>query len=214
MVQIIPAILAKNESEYVEKISKIVKSGLFEKGWVQIDFMDSKFVQNESVEPLTLSKYPTDLKIEAQLMVKYPENWIDELIKVGVSRIVFPIEDSLGVSERIRHIKNHGIEVGLSINPETEVENLVPFIDTIDSVLVMSVEPGFGGQEFIRNSIDKIRDIRKRGWDIKVGVDGGINEDVVKDLVEVGSDYLVIGSHLLEGEIDENLEKIWEAIKN
>lgn len=213
MVQIIPAILATNEQEYQEKLNEIVSSGAFEDGWVQIDLMDNKFVQNASISPQIISKYPTNLKLETQLMVEYPESWIDELVKAKVGRIVFPVEDDAGILERINHIKNHQIEVGLSINPETVIEKITPFVGTIDLVLVMSVAPGFGGQQFILKSIDKVRQIKSQGWPIKIGVDGGINEAVVKDLVEAGADYLVIGSHLVEGDIDENLERIWEKIK-
>ncbi len=212
MVQIVPAILATSEDEYKQKLAKIEECGLFEKGWVQIDLMDNKFVQNESIGPDIIAKYPTKLKLEAQLMVEYPENWIEELVKVPVQRIVFPIEDIEGIEDRIQHIKNHQIEIGLSLNPQTDIEKLFPFVSTIEVVLVMSVNPGFGGQKFIPESIDKVRKLREKGWPIKIGVDGGINEEVVGDLIDAGADYLVIGSHLLEGNIDENLEKIWQAL--
>lgn len=212
MVQIIPAILATTEEEYRQKLAKIEKSGVFEDGWVQIDLMDHKFVQNQSIGADLIAKYPTDLKREAQLMVEYPENWIDELVEVKVERIVFPYEDTQGIAERITHIKNHGIQVGLSINPKTPVEKLTAFVSTIDLVLVMSVEPGFGRQEFIPGSIQKVRRIKELGWPVKVEVDGGINEEVVNDLIKAGADNLVIGSHLIEGDIEENLENIWEVI--
>ena len=198
MTTIIPAILATNEEEYKDKLQKIEESRQFQDKWVQIDLMDNKFVQNKSIGPEIIAKYPTSLKIEAQLMVEYPENWIDELVKIPVARIVFPIEDSEGIEERIKHIKNHGVQVGLSLNPETQVETLAPFVGTIDLVLVMSVQPGFGGQEFIPESLEKIRKIKSMGWPIKIEVDGGINKQVKKDLEDAGADYLVMGSHLWE----------------
>ena len=218
MTQIIPAILAKTEEEYKEKLDLVNSTPEFEGAWIQIDLMDRKFVSSESIKPGILAKYPSDHPLEAQLMVEYPENWIDELIKIPVSRIVFPIEDTSGIEERITHIKAHNIEVGLSINPETEVATLGPFLGKIDLVLVMSVHPGFGGQEFISGSIEKIREISRlrsqASYKFKLEVDGGINENNVKNLVEVGADNLVIGSHLLKGNIDENLEKIWQEIKS
>src|SRR5687767_9744610 len=120
MIQIIPAILATTEEEYKQKIGIVNSSPSLEGGWVQIDLMDNKFVQNKSISADIIGKYPTKLKTEAHLMVEYPEGWIDELVKLGVDRIIFPVEDNEGVSERIKHIKNHDIKVGLSINPETE----------------------------------------------------------------------------------------------
>lgn len=212
MIQIIPAILSVSEDEYKEKLEKINSNNSLKNGWVQIDLMDSKFVHNQSINPQVIGKFKTNLKIEAHLMVEYPENWIDDLIKVGVKKIIFPIEDTEGIQEKIRHIKNHAVLVGLSLNPETEVEILGDFVSTIDSVLVMSVNPGFGGQKFISSSLDKVKKIKQKYGNILVGVDGGIDGNVAKDLVDAGADYLVIGSHLLEGDIDENIEKIWEAI--
>lgn len=214
MIQIIPAILATNEQEYKDKLEKINGSQSLKGGWIQIDLMDTKFVQNKSISPDLISKFPTDLKLEAHLMVEYPENWIDELIKVDVDKIIFPVEDFEGIKERIEHIKNHNVKVGLSINPETDVDMLNEFISTIDSVLVMSVNPGFGGQEFIEKSLERVKVLRVKYKDLVIGVDGGINKGVVSKLVDAGASYLVIGSHLLEGDIDENFEKIWEAIFN
>ena len=151
-------------------------------------------------------------------MVKYPENWIDELVKIPVQRIVFPLEDNQGVEERIKHINSHNIEVGLSLNPETSISKLDPFASMIDLVLVMSVHPGFGGQEFIPETLGKINECSRlrsnNNSDFVIEVDGGINESVVKNLVNAGADNLVIGSRLLEGDIEENVEKIWDAIKS
>lgn len=214
--QIIPAILATTEAQYKDKLKKIEESGIFEDGWIQIDLMDNKFVQNKSIGLDVMAKYPTSLKKEAQLMVDYPQNWIDDLVKVGVERIVFPIEDGSGIKERIDHIKNHGVQAGLSINPETEVEKVRPFAGTIDLVLLMSVHPGFGGQQFLQGSLEKIRELvnlrRDSGANFLIEVDGGINEEVAKKVALAGADNLVIGSYLIDGDIAENLEKIWESV--
>lgn len=215
-IQIIPAILATTEPEYAEKLRKIEVSGEFEGGWVQIDLMDNKFVQNTSIGPEVIAKYPTKLQLEAQLMVDYPENWIDDLIKVGIKRIIFPIEDKGGIAERISHIKNHGLQVGLSLNPQTPVAKLRPFVDKIDVILLMSVHPGFGGQEFILKTLEKVKQasrLRLEGINFLIEVDGGINEKVAADLIEAGADNLVVGSHLIDGNISENLEKFWQAIR-
>lgn len=215
MIQIIPGILSTTEDDYREKIEKLSRSDVLKDGWIQLDLMDEKFVQNKSITPEIIAKYPHGFKVEAQLMVEYPENWIDELIKLKVNRIVFPLEDRAGVKERIEHIKNHGIEVGLSINPETMVSKLKPFLGIIDIVLVMSVHPGFGGQEFIPKSIAKVKEIRDNYPDIIIEVDGGITDDKAWDLVDAGANILVVGAdRLLRGYLDENLEKFWEKLKS
>lgn len=210
-MKIVPAILATTEEEYKQKLQLIESSNLFD--WIQIDLMDNKFVQNKSVGIEVLVKYHTPLKREAQLMVEYPENWIDELIKVGVNRIVFPVEDIANLTEVIDHIKNHDLEVGLSLNPETPVEKVEGFLDRIETVLVMSVHPGFGGQSFILHSLQKIRELAERKGTFLIGVDGGINQEVIKSVDTAGADYAVIGSHLLKGDINENLEHIQKSLK-
>ncbi len=216
MLQIVPAILAISEEEYAQKLEKINSNPALSKGWLQVDFVDNKFAPNKTITPEVVGKYQTMCQIEAQLMVEYPENWIDGLIEAGVNRVVFPVEDAEGIKVRVVHIKNHGIEVGLSLNPETDVEKLEPFLSTIDVVLVMSVHPGFGGQEFIKGSTKKVEEISilrsKYGANFKIGVDGGINESVAGGLAQAGADYLVVGSHLLEGDIDENLKKINRSV--
>lgn len=213
-LQIIPTILATSEEGYKDKLQQIEEAAEFEGGWVQIDLMDNKFVQNQSITPEIIGRYPTSLKKEAHLMVEYPENWIDDLIKLGVDRIIFPVEDQEGVAERISHIKNHGIEVGLALNPETPVAKVEPFVDTIDVVLILSVHPGFGGQKFLPEVLEKIKEAArlKNQQQFLIEVDGGINEEVAGLAVEAGADILVVGSHLLDGNISENLEKIWQSI--
>lgn len=198
MVKIVPAILATSEEEYVQKLSELEKINSPEFDWIQIDLMDNQFVQNKSIDPRIIAKYPTKFKIEAQLMVEYPENWIDELVKIPVSRIVFPVEDKNGIAERIVHIKNHGLQVGLSINPETSIEVVEPYINDINLILVMSVNPGFGGQEFQPQAIEKVKKIKQKNWPITIEVDGGINKDVLLDLENAGAETVVIGSHLPE----------------
>ncbi len=213
-MKIIPAILATAEEDYKNHLEKLEESGLFE--WVQIDLMDKKFVQNESIKVSVIDKYPTELKLEAHLMVEYPENWIEELVKVGVDRIIFPVEDSEGILERIQHIKNHEKTVGLSVNPGTAVDLLEPYLDQIDLILIMSVHPGFQGQEFLGESIEKIEKIRQRlvqrDLRVKIEVDGGISEDNIASVFEAGADVVAIGSSLLKYDnLKDALDKLQSA---
>ena len=210
MIKVIPAILATTEEEYYNKISEINNSGLFD--WIQIDLMDNKFVQNQSIEPDVIAKYKTNLNLEAHLMVEYPENWIDELVKIPqLNRIIFPVEDREGITERITHIKNHGKQVGLAINPETDISILEPFLNKIDLVLIMSVHPGFQGQKFIPETVNKINEVLRlrSGFDFKIEIDGGISEENIKQVADAGADIAIIGSGLFKYDnLKVGLEKI------
>lgn len=218
MISVIPGILATTDSEYKMLLERLQAEPTLEGSWVQLDLMDGRFVDNKSVGPEVIAKYPNNFQLEAQLMVDYPGNWIDELVKIEVKRIIFPVEDNENIAGLIEQIKNFNKEVGLSVNPLTSLSVLDPFLEKLDIVLVMSVEPGFGGQGFITGSIDKVKELakirRQRKLDFLIEVDGGVTEENVKLLVEAGADNLVIGAKRLEeGDIDETLEKIWEQIQ-
>lgn len=213
MTQIIPTLLATTEEDYKKAVDQVETSRLFKDSWVQIDIMDNKFVQNKSIGLEIIAKFPINSKLEAQLMVIDPQNWFEKLKELGFSRVIFPIEDD-NTQNLINQLREINLMVGLSLNPETPVENVIPFIDKIDVVLVMSVHPGFQKQEFILDSLDKIRmlsELKSRANFI-IGVDGGITPENAKAIVDSGADYLAVGSHLFNGDIDKNLEKLWEAI--
>lgn len=212
-IQIIPAILAITEAEYQEKLKKIEACPELNKGWVQIDLTDNKFVQNQSIGADIVAKHKTSLKIEAHLMVEDPLNWIERLVQAKVLRIVFPIEVG-NTNEVIKRVKMKNLETGIALNPQTPVAKIEPFLDTIDLVLLLSVQPGFSGQKFIPETLKRIRQLvkfRARNRFL-IEIDGGINDQVAKTLVEAGADNLVIGSFLINGDITENLEKIWQSL--
>lgn len=218
MVQIIPAILATTEEDYKSKLSKIEGSVPLKGGWVQIDLMDNKFVQNKSVNADVVKKFPTKLKIEAHLMVENPYIWVSSLLDFPIKRFIMPIELSKEILDSsiglIRALSN--VDIGFSLNPETPVDKLKEYLEVADSILIMSVHPGFGGQNFIPETVAKVKDVaglrKDNSLEFLIGVDGGVNKEVAKDLARNGADYLVLGSHLLKGDIDENIEQIWEAI--
>lgn len=213
MVQFVPAVLATSEEEYQTKLKKILDSAAFEGGWIQIDFMDNQFVQNQSVGIEVVKKYSISLQREAHLMVVNPAAWAQELLELGWERIVWHIEVGEEEVNRTLQVIGEKAEKGLALNPETEVEKLLPFLSKIDTILVMSVHPGFGGQKFLMNSLEKVEKIRKLKPELKIGIDGGVNEEVIKGVVSAGVDYVVMGSYLLEGDVNENLERIWEVFQ-
>lgn len=211
MVQIIPAILSTTEEDYERDISRYERAQSFKDGWVHIDFMDNIFVPNKSIEPSVCTKYPVSLHKEAHPMVSHPMEWIDSLVEAGFERIIIHIEAE-EVDKCIDYIKEKGLEVGLAINNETSIERLEPFISDITIILVMSIEPGFQGQPFIPNSLNKIKAIKAKNWPVSIGIDGAVKDNNIKDIISAGADFVIVGSYLLKGDIDENLEKLWEVI--
>lgn len=218
MIQIIPAILATAEEDYKTIIYKIRSCPELVEGWVHIDFMDNKFVQNESIGPEIVDKYKLEfpLKLEAHLMVEDPKSWITELVKVSnIKRIVFHVEIKKDIEEVVKLAKDHGLEAGLAVNPETSVNNLEQFINKVDIVLVMGVHPGFQGQDFIPETLEKAKEVlRLRSGQIrfKIEFDGGVSENNIKKIIDAGADIAVIGSGLFKYDnLEEGLEKIRKA---
>lgn len=212
MVQIIPAILATKEEDYRRDITRIEQSSSFKEGWVHIDLMDNLFVPNKSISPSATAKYMTNLHKEAHLMVAHPLEWVDELIEAGFEKIIFHIESTDDPAKCIEYIKEEGLQVGIAINNETPIEKLEPFLDKVDMVLVMGVVPGFQGQKFIPQALEKIKQLKSQQTTAKIGIDGAVKDDNIKEVVASGVDFVTVGSYLLKGDIDENLENLWEKI--
>lgn len=212
MVQIIPTLFSTTEEEYKARLAKLKFSTSFTEGWVQLDLMDNKFVPKMGISLDVVKNNPHPFNVEAQLMVVDPGEWLDGLIELKVNRIIFPVEIDLNILDFINKIKDSNIELGLSLNPETEVSELDPYLDLLDAVLLMGVKPGLENQELSEKTYQKIKDLKGKMTDLKVGVDGGVNNTNIKQLVNSEVDYLAIGSYLFTGDFDENLENIWEII--
>ncbi len=212
---IIPAILATNKEDFQKDLSNLLNSKNLSTGWVHIDFLDNIFVPNKSITPEDIEEIDFgNLKKEAHLMVKKPAEWIKKL--KNFSRIIIHVETA--TKEDIFTIKESGIEVGLAINPETPLDKLDPFIKYIDTILVMGVHPGFQGQSFIPETLNKIREIKnkypasRQGGNIKIEVDGAVKDTNAKDIVDSGCDILISGSFLINGNPDENLARLTKTL--
>ena len=212
MIEIIPAVLEVIEEKYGETILRLDKTVSLKDNWVHIDFADNKFVQNLTIEPEVVSRFPVSFKKEAHLMVSHPNDWIDKLAQTGFERVIFHIESEDNIGNVIESIKAKGMQVGLAINMDTPLERIEPFVSKIDTVLVMSIVPGFQGQPFIPKSLDRVRDIKTKNWSVRVGVDGSVKDVNAKEIAQSGVDFMTVGSFLLKGNIEENLEKLWEAV--
>ena len=211
MVQIIPAVLATTEEQYQTNITKLALCEGLVEGWVHIDFADNKFVQNQTIGPEIVEKSLDNFNKEAHLMVSNPLDWIDKLIEADFKRVIMHVEAEK-IDESLEYGKDRGLEVGLAIKNETSVEKLEPFIPKIGTILIMSIVPGFQGQLFLPDALKKVEEVKKKGWDVRVGVDGSVKDDNIKDIVNAGADFVIVGSYLLKGDIDENLENLWEKI--
>ncbi len=208
MIQIIPAIISQDFEELQKKIKK-VESYV---DLVQLDVMDGKFVDNLTWnQPTDLRNLKTSLKLEVHLMVQNPENIIDDWIKSGIQRIIFHYESTKNPEGIIKRIKQAGLQVGLAINPETSVKSIDAFINQLDLVLIMTVHPGKGGQEFLEETLWKIKELREEYKDVNIGVDGGINLETAPKVIQVGANILFIGSAIFKS---ENIEEAIKKLKN
>lgn len=213
MIQILPAILDKTSYDFEKHIKQLKSSTSFQEGWVHIDFADNKFVPNETIGIDVIIQTPTTLNKEAHLMMDHPLRWIDKLKEAGFKRVIFHYESKDNVLECINNIKKLGMEAGVAININTPIEKLEPFRDKIDLVLIMAIVAGFQGQPFLPEALDKIRNLKKLNWPVRIAVDGAVRDTNAKQLVEAGADQLIVGSYLLTGDVDENLESLWEALR-
>ena len=175
---------------------------------IHIDIMDGKFVKNKTEKLFKLNKISslTNLKYDIHLMVEEPLDKIDNYIKYKPEIITIHIEKNSNLIDCITKIKNHNINVGVAINPDTDISELYDILELIDLVLIMSVHPGKGGQKFIKETINKVTGInnKKSKNNFIISVDGGVNNTNSKDLIKSGADILVSGSYLVKS---ENLNK-------
>ncbi len=206
MRNVVPSVLTKNYEELERKV-KILENMA---DVIQIDVMDNKLVPNISVDVKEIIKLKTKAKLEMHLMVVKPGEYLKPFADMGAFRTVFHIECSEDALETIDKIKKLNMEPGIAINPPTPIEKIQPFLELIDIVLVMGVNPGFQGQSFIPETLDKVRAIKKLRPELVVEVDGGVNPQTGPDLVKAGVDILNVGSYLFKG---ESVEKNWQIMQ-
>ncbi len=197
MIEVIPAIIAKDFKELKEKIKRVepyVK-------WVQFDAIDGEFANNHSWNnPEDLKQLKTNLKLEAHLLIKNPELVIDNWINSGVSRIVFHYSSTEKHQEIIEKVKKAGLEVGIAINPEISVEIVGQYINQLDLVIVMTVNPGWSGQGFMEDMLGKIEQLRSKYPNVKIGVDGGVNVETAPKVIKAGANILAVGSAIFKSD--------------
>lgn len=186
--------------------------------WLHLDVMDGYFVPNISFgEPvIRCIRKITNLFFDVHLMVINPIRYIDDYVKAGADSITIHYEACEDLDATITAIKDKGVKVGISIKPDTDVSVLEPYMDVVDMILVMSVEPGFGGQSFMPKSLDKLSALKKMvantGRDIALEVDGGITHANVKTVIDAGANVIVSGSSVFNGDIKANVNRFMEIM--
>ena len=195
MVKIAPSILSADFSVLGEEVKSADKAGC---DYIHIDVMDGHFVPNLTFGPCVVKSIRkcTDLPFDVHLMIENPDNFIDDFAAAGADIITVQAEACIHLDRTLQHIKSLGKRAGVARNPSTDESAIKYVLDDLDLVLVMSVNPGFGGQKFIFNQLQKVTAVKSMldGRDIEVEVDGGVNRETASLCVSAGADVLVAGS--------------------
>ena len=201
MKLIAPSILSADFTKLGEEIKAVEAAGA---DWIHIDVMDGHFVPNITIGPLIVeaARRATDLPLDVHLMIEKPERYIQDFVDAGSDLISVQVETCVHLNRTIQMIKEAGIKAGVVLNPSTPLSTLKWELAHVTHVMLMSVNPGFGGQKFIVSTLEKIRDLKKligdQKFDTLIEIDGGVNPNTIADISAAGADVFVAGSAIFK----------------
>lgn len=212
MIQVAPSILSADFANLESELKRLEAAGA---DWAHVDVMDGHFVPNLSIgAPVVRAlRKVTDMTLDVHLMMTNPDDYLDDFIQAGADYLTIHLECDAEISETLRRIREAGIKAGLSIKPATPVDAVCEHLELLDMVLIMSVEPGFGGQKFIPQSLDKLRGMRalidQFNPSCLLEVDGGVTTENAAAVIEAGAEVLVAGSAVFgAADMAQAIEKI------
>ena len=211
MIKISPSVLASDLSRLADEVSEIEKAGA---DMVHLDVMDGMFVTNISfgLPVIECLRKHSDMVFDVHLMIEAPERYVDRFIDAGADILTFHYEACADSAALLDAIRARGVKSAISVKPKTPVEEIYPLLEKCDMVLIMTVEPGYGGQALISETLEKVKklkaEIDARGLNIDIQVDGGINDSTIKIASDAGANVFVLGTGFFKSEKDLTEEEI------
>jgi ribulose-phosphate 3-epimerase len=217
MKYIAPSILSADFSKLGDEIKSVEAAGA---DWIHVDVMDGHFVPNITIGPLVVEavRRVTSLPVDVHLMIENPDRYIKDFAKAGADLISVQVEACVHLNRTVHMIKELDRRAGVVLNPSTPLSSLEWIMEDVDLIMIMSVNPGFGGQKFISNSLDRVRTLRQmirdRGLATLIEIDGGVNEKTIKNISDAGVDVFVAGSAIFKSpDYKKTIDRFRELIR-